>query len=283
MSSSKTLLKEACSRLMAAGIETAQLDARHLMAAALGLRFSEVAMTSTFRLKAEQEAVFERLLARRVSREPLQRLLGRWDFWTLELEMGEAGLVPRPDSETLIEAVLHRFPLRDYPLRVLDLGTGTGCLLLAVLSEYPLASGLGVDIAPEAVALAASNAERLGLGGRAGFRQGDWGAGLGERFDLVLSNPPYIPSLDIPGLEPEVADYEPLRALDGGMDGLAAYRRIAVQLPQLLAPGGLAVLELGVGQDSAVGGLLQAAGLTVLEVRPDLGGIPRAIVAEKQR
>lgn len=282
MSGSRELLRSAARRLTAAGVDTAQLDARHLLAFVLGKRFSEVGASIAVELTPEQAASFDRLLERRATREPLQRLLGHWEFWSLELQMGEAGLIPRPDSETLIEAVLARRSDRSLPLRVLDLGTGTGCLLLAVLSEYPKASGLGIDIAPEAVALATGNAARLGLEDRASFRQGDWAFGIEERFDLVLSNPPYIPSNDIAGLEPEVARFEPLLALDGGVDGLDAYCRIAAALPTLLAPDGLAVLELGAGQASAVAGCLEKAGLRVVELRPDLSGVPRAILAEKR-
>lgn len=282
MSGSKELLRRSAQRLKQAGIDAALLEARHLLAFALGKRMSEVAGSADIDLTPAQEASFDKLLVRRATREPLQRLLGRWDFWSLELQMGEAGLIPRPDSETLIEAVLAHHPDRSLPLRVLDLGTGTGCLLLAVLSEYPKASGLGIDIAPEAVALAADNAAGLGFEERASFRQGDWAFGVKERFDLVLSNPPYIPSSEIAGLEPEVACFEPLLALDGGADGLDAYRRIAGALPDLLAPGGLAVLELGAGQGASVAGLLDLAGLRVLGLRPDLSGIERAILSEKR-
>lgn len=282
MSASKELLRRSAQRLKQAGIDAALLEVRHLLAFVLGKRMSEVAASADIDLTPEQEASFDKLLKRRAAREPLQRLLGHWDFWSLELQMGEAGLIPRPDSETLIEALLAHRPDRSLPLRVLDLGTGTGCLLLAALSEYPNASGLGIDIAPEAVALAANNAARLGFDGRAGFRQGDWAADIGERFDLVLSNPPYIPSSEVAGLEPEVASFEPLLALDGGTDGLDAYRRIADALPALLVPGGLAVLELGAGQAANVAGLLETAGLRVLERRPDLSGIERAILAEKR-
>ncbi|MDK9720831.1 MAG: peptide chain release factor N(5)-glutamine methyltransferase [Rhodospirillales bacterium] len=282
MSASKELLRRSAQRLQRAGIDAALLEVRHLLAFALGRRMSEVAGSADIDLTPAQEASFDKLLDRRAAREPLQRLLGRWDFWSLELQMGEAGLIPRPDSETLIEAVLSYRPDRSLPLRVLDLGTGTGCLLLSVLSEYPKALGLGIDIAPEAVALAAGNAARLGFEGRASFRQGDWALGVKERFDLVLSNPPYIPSSEIAGLEPEVACFEPLLALDGGADGLDAYRRIAGALPGLLAPDGLAVLELGAGQAASVAGLLEKAGLRVRELRPDLSGIERAILAEKR-
>ncbi|MBF0168423.1 MAG: peptide chain release factor N(5)-glutamine methyltransferase [Alphaproteobacteria bacterium] len=282
MSGGDALLASARKRLKQAGIEPAGLEARHLLAHVLGRPLNTVAGSAHPVLTGKQRHGFEELLARRIKREPLQRLLGRWEFWSLDLEMGEAGLIPRPDSETLIEAVLDFWPERDLPLRVLDLGTGTGCLLLALLSAYPQATGLGIDISPEAVALARRNAQNLGLAGRALFQEGNWGAGIEERFDLVLSNPPYIPTADIAGLEPEVAFFEPLLALDGGQDGLVAYRQIAADLSRLLQPSGLAVLELGIGQDQPVSHLLQGQGLVVHSFKADLGGIPRAILVKKE-
>ncbi|MDP3315278.1 MAG: HemK/PrmC family methyltransferase, partial [Devosia sp.] len=158
------------------------------------------------------------------------------------------------------------------------LGTGTGCLLLAVLAERPDAWGVGIDLSPAAAALASRNARANALAGRAAFLAGDWATALAGRFDLVLSNPPYIPTADMAGLMPEVAAHEPARALDGGTDGLDAYRRITAALPELLAPGGMAVLELGIGQDASVPALAQAAGLRTVALRPDLGGVPRALV-----
>lgn len=166
------------------------------------------------------------------------------------------------------------------PKRVLDLGTGTGALLLAVLSEVPQATGVGVDLKPEAAALAARNAARLGLSPRATFLAGDWATALDARFDVVLSNPPYIAADEIPALMPEVARHEPASALDGGADGLEAYRAITIALPQLLSPGGVAVLELGQGQAEPVAALAQAAGLSVAGLRADLSGISRAILLE---
>jgi SAM-dependent methyltransferase len=178
----------------------------------------------------------------------------------------------------LIEAALEACPDQGAALRVLDLGTGTGALLLAVLSELPSASGVGIDLKPEAAALAARNAARLGLAGRACFLAGDWAAALTGRFDLVLCNPPYIECAAIAGLMPEVGRHEPASALDGGTDGLAAYRPIIADLPRLLAPRGVAVLELGQGQQAAVEALARAAGLTPEACRADLGGVPRALV-----
>lgn len=280
MSEGDDPLRQATRRLKEAGVDAAELDARHLLAHVTGRKPSSVGRFSKIRMSQEQAKEFDALLLRRAAREPLQRLIGRWDFWTLELEMGEAGLVPRQDSETLIETLLANRAERGRAYRMLDLGTGTGCLLLAALSEYPQATGLGVDLSPEAVALASRNAQLNGLSLRADFQQGDWGDGLAGGFDVVLSNPPYIASAEIACLSLEVARHDPRLALDGGADGLDAYRRIAGQLPRLLAPGGLAVIELGQGQEASVAELLRAAGLKPCGVRKDAGGVPRAIFAE---
>jgi release factor glutamine methyltransferase len=226
----------------------------------------------------EKAAHFAALLARRVAHEPFAYLTGRVGFWTLDLEVSPATLIPRADSETLVEAALEACPDKGAALHVLDLGTGTGALMLAVLSELPAASGVGVDLQPEAAALAARNAARLGLAGRARFLAGDWAEAVSRRFDLILCNPPYIESAAITGLMPEVARHEPASALDGGADGLDAYRRIIADLPRLLAPRGVAVLELGQGQQAAVEALAKAAGLTPEACRADLGGVPRALV-----
>lgn len=265
-------------RLEAAGIENAAQEARLLLAHALGLTREELLRA---RDRLIDPAPFEALLARRAAREPTALILGHRAFWSLDLAVSPATLVPRPDSETLIEAALAAFPERASVRRILDLGTGTGCLLLAALAEFPAAFGIGVDRAPAAAWLARENARRNGLAGRAALLAGDWAAALGGVFDLVLSNPPYIPSADIAGLMPEVAAHEPLSALDGGADGLAAYRRIVAGLPRLLAPGGIAILELGIGQAPAVTGLAAAAGL-VAQARADLAGIPRALVLRRR-
>lgn len=218
-------------------------------------------------------------LARRLAGEPLWRVLGAREFWGLSFALTPATLEPRPDSETLIEAALgHLASRRHDKLRVLDLGTGTGCLLITTLREFPLASGLGIDLSPGAVATATGNAARNGVGERAIFRQGDWTDGIAERFDLILSNPPYIGSSEIAGLDPNVREHDPLLALDGGPDGLDAYRALAAALPRHLEPGGLAILEIGAGQEEAVMALMAEAGLCHLASRRDLGGHIRALV-----
>jgi release factor glutamine methyltransferase len=279
-------LRDATARLAEAGIEAPRREARLLLAHVLGVDPQALLLRVDERpLPSDAVEAASTLVGRRAAREPLAFLTGRQGFWTLDLAVSDATLIPRADSETLIEAVLASRPDRSSLRRVLDLGTGTGCLLLAALSEYPGAWGLGLDLSPGACRLARGNADRNGLGERMAAMCGRWGEALAlpaeSRFDLVLSNPPYIPSRDIADLMPEVARFEPRRALDGGDDGLNAYRQILPALPGLLAPGGLAVLEVGQGQAEAMPGLAAVAGLRVLAVRPDLGGIPRAVVLER--
>lgn len=217
------------------------------------------------------------LLARREAHEPLALIVGHREFWSLEFAVSPATLIPRPESETLIEAALAAFAGRDPPRLVLDLGTGTGCLLLATLSEFPGAFGIGVDHSAAAAALAARNAAALHLADRARFVCGDWAEALDGRFDLVLCNPPYIRTEDLASLMPEVARYEPHTALDGGTDGFAAYRRLFPALHRLLSASGVAVLEIGAGQAETAAELARQAGLAS-DPRPDLSGIPRALV-----
>jgi release factor glutamine methyltransferase len=271
-------LCQAGQRLRGAAIEAPRLEARRLLAHVLNTSEEALLRDPRAPVPAEKAAHFAALLARRVAHEPFAYLTGRVGFWTLDLEVSPATLIARADSESLVEAALEACTDKWAPLSLLDLGTGTGALLLAVLSELPAANGLGVDLKPEAAALAARNAARLGLAGRARFLAGDWAAALAGRFDLVLCNPPYIESAAIRGLMPEVAHHEPASALDGGADGLDAYRRIIADLPRLLAPHGVAVLELGAGQQAAVEALAKAAGLTPEACRADLGGVPRALV-----
>lgn len=218
-------------------------------------------------------------LARRLKGEPLWRVLGAREFWGLSFRLSRGTLEPRPDSETLIDAALgHLAARRHDELRLLDLGTGTGCLLIATLREFPRASGLGIDLSPDAVATATGNAARNGVSARAAFHEGDWTAGINERFDLILSNPPYIGSAEIAHLDKNVREHDPLLALDGGPDGLDAYRALAAGLPGHLKPGGLAILEIGAGQEEAVVALMRQAGLRHLDSRRDLGGHIRALV-----
>lgn len=264
--------------LRAAAVEAPRLEARLLLGHAMGVTPAALLRDSRAPVPAEAAARFRAALAARLDAMPVAHILGSQGFWTLDLAVSPATLIPRPDSESLVEAALDACPVAEAPLSVLDLGTGTGCLLLAVLAERPHAFGVGVDLVPAAAALAAGNAARNGLADRAAFLAGDWAAALSGRFDLVLSNPPYIESAAIAGLMPEVARHEPRSALDGGADGLDAYRHLAAILPGLLAPGGAAVLELGIGQRAAVEVLAQAAGLVPEGCRRDLGGVERALV-----
>jgi len=220
------------------------------------------------------------LVARREAHEPLALILGHREFWSLEFAVSPATLVPRPESETLIEAAVGAFARRAPPRLVLDLGTGTGCLLLAALSEFPAAYGIGVDLSAAAASLAAYNAAALHLADRARFVCGDWADALDARFDLVLCNPPYIRTEDLVSLMPEVARCEPRTALDGGADGFAAWRRLLPVLPGLLTAAGIAVLELGAGQAETAVGLARQAGFAA-DPRPDLAGIPRALVLQQ--
>ncbi|MGD0104135.1 MAG: peptide chain release factor N(5)-glutamine methyltransferase [Rhodopila sp.] len=251
-----------------------RLEARLLLAHALGLTQNDLIRDPG---RSVDPSAFETLLARRTAREPLALIVGHREFWSMAFAVSPATLIPRPDSETLIEAALAAFAGRPPPGKILDLGTGTGCLLLASLKEFPLAFGIGLDISPDAAALAKANAAQNGLAGRCGFVAGDWTKPIAGRFDLVISNPPYIPGPEIKSLMPEVACHEPRRALDGGEDGFDAYRTILPNLKRHLEPDGTAILEVGAGQASYAMDLAREAGLDG-SVRMDLRKIPRAIV-----
>lgn len=263
-----------------AGIDESKREARLLVAGALGLSLSALILRENDPIGHHASRLAE-WFARRLAREPVSRIAGEREFYGLTLHLNPAMLDPRPDTETLVEAVLAearggRFGPAP---RILDLGTGTGAILLALLSALPAAIGLGIDIAPEAVAGAVANARRLGLDTRAAFRSGDLFEGLVETFPIIVSNPPYIPSKDIPALDPEVRLHDPLRALDGGTDGLDFYRRIADDAPRFLAPGGLLAVEVGQGQAEDVASLFAAVGLRAGGIRHDLAGIARVVLA----
>ncbi len=226
---------------------------------------------------------FDRAIRRRARREPFSHIVGRRLFWTLELEVTPAVLDPRPESETLVEAVLSSLPAdrRRGALRVLDLGTGSGCLLLSLLSEMPAAEGVGVDRSQAALLVARRNAARCGVDGRCRWLAGDWTSALSARFDVVASNPPYVTSAEIATLEPEVREFEPRLALDGGRDGLDAYRRLVPQLARCLEPDGLACLEFGAGQAQPVERILRACGFDDLRFVSDLERRPRCVLARR--
>jgi len=233
-------------------------------------------------LTSEAAARLEGFLARRERREPVSLILGRRAFWTIMLKVSPGVLTPRPDTETILDVVLAGFPA-ERAFTVLDLGVGSGAILLAILAERPAARGLGVDVSEEALAVARENAANLGLAGRAALLRGDWTAGLSpESFDLVVANPPYIPTKEIATLAPEVRDHEPRLALDGGPDGLAAYRRLAPEIIAVLKPGGRFALEIGPSQAEAVSALMAAADATEINVRKDLAGRERVVSGAKK-
>ena len=273
----ETLLRDAGNRLKAAGIPSPRADARILIRAALDRPAEALIRDPEETVPIPAADRFFALVERRAGREPVSRILGEREFWSLGFSLVPDTLDPRPDSEAVVEAALAWCVVRSEPLRVLDLGTGTGCLLLSVLSELPEATGVGTDIAEAAVAAAARNAARLGLSRRAFFRRSDWDADVDGQFELILSNPPYIPSSEIGGLEPEVSLWEPRAALDGGADGLDAYRRLAPAIARRLAPGGAAFLEVGKGQEKPVETIMATERLVRFVCKADLSGTVRCL------
>lgn len=262
-----------------AALDTPELDARVLVGHALGLQHAGLMSTADRPLSRQEAADIAALALRRLAREPVARIVGMKEFWGLEIRLTPATLVPRPDSESVVHAALRAVGAnRLRPLRVADLGTGSGALLVALLSELPHALGIGTDVSRPALAVARDNARRLGFGDRACFVACDFGAALAGGFDLIVSNPPYVRSGDIATLEPEVLEHDPELALDGGGDGLVCYRRIARDAGRLLKPGGRLVVELGIGAVDAVARLFSAAGLVAGPTLPDLAGIARALV-----
>lgn len=271
--------------LRAAGVPGPELDARLLVCAACGLSHETFVARPDRSVSEAEQARLAALVARRRRREPVSRILGSREFWGRDFHLGPETLDPRPDSETLVAAALEILRTEGRlgaPLHVLDLGTGTGCLLLSLLAELPRAHGVGVDVSASALVVARGNSSRLGLAPRARFVRGAWTAGLGGAFDVIVANPPYIPSEDIDRLAPEVARHEPRLALDGGADGLDAYRAIAPDLTRTLSEGGLALFEVGAGQAQAVARLFGTQGLAVeAEARKDLAGVPRCLVVRR--
>lgn len=249
--------------------DSPRLDAELLMAHALGVERDAVLLGG---LNAETPPAFDTLLSRRLTHEPVAYITGWRDFWTIRLRVTPDVLIPRPDSETLIEAGVGYFS--SSPARILDLGTGSGALLLAALDQWPDATGIGIDASEAAAAIARENAARIAPG-RAEIRTGDWADGIDERFDLILCNPPYIE--DAAALPPDVRNHEPASALFAGPDGLDCYREIVPALPRLLAPGGMIAVEIGSTQAEAVSALFREAGLSP-QIRHDLAGRPRAVV-----
>jgi release factor glutamine methyltransferase len=279
-----TIRRAASRALRERSVETPELDARILVGHALGLDLAGLATDFDRTIANEELAHVSALIARRLAGEPVARITGVKEFWGLSLHVTPDTLVPRPETETVVEAALAHVDaagLRGQPIRIADLGTGSGALLLALLAECPRATGVATDISIAALETARDNAARLGLAARAEFLACDFAQGIGGKFDVVVCNPPYVRSGDLPYLQCEVREHDPHLALDGGADGLDAYRVLASAAGDLLEDHGIFVLELGIGQERSVRTLLRAAGLAVEPARPDLGGVARALLSKR--
>lgn len=283
MTTVRDIITEATRELTAAGVENARGDALLLLAAAMGCERPALIANPLRQIAPAARQTFHAFLARRRGREPISHILGEREFWSLPFCVSAATLAPRPDTETVVEAALAQIADRAAPRRLLDLGAGTGCLLLSLLHELPNATGVGIEKSPAAAAVAEDNARRLGLATRARIITGDWLDALeGHRtFDLIVSNPPYIAETDRPSLPPEVALYEPESALFAGPEGLDAYRALLPISARHLSPGGVLVLELGAGQRPAVEALARSQGFEIVLCQRDLSGIERALVLTK--
>jgi release factor glutamine methyltransferase len=277
----ETARRALTAQFKSAALGSAELDARILVGAVLGLDLTGLIAAAMQILTADEAERLENFARRRIAGEPVARIIGLKEFWGVPLRLSPETLVPRPDTETVVEASLQILRAESRcgsPLRIADLGTGSGAILLALLSELPKAFGVGTDISVPALRTARDNARQLGFLARAAFVACDYAAAVSGPFDLVVSNPPYIRSVDIADLAAEVRDHDPHRALDGGIDGLDAYRLIAPEATRLLAPGGALVVEVGHDQSNDVQGLMAAAGLTSAgPPKPDLAGIRRAV------
>lgn len=275
----REVLKNSTEMLEAKGIQTPRLDAEILLANALGTPRENLLTRWDETVTLGNLKKFEALLGRRTKREPVARITGVQEFWSLPFKINQATLVPRPDSETLVEAVLKKIPEKGDP-KILDLGTGSGCLLLSILSMRNKTSGLGVDANQPALECARENAKNLGLQDRAAFKKFDWMVDdpIDQKFDLIISNPPYIESDEISELAPEVSKFDPRAALDGGVDGLDCYRKIIPLSQTLFADGGgWLFLEIGETQQTQVETLMKKAGFTKIEIHHDLVGKPRVL------
>ncbi|WP_313101801.1 peptide chain release factor N(5)-glutamine methyltransferase [Brevundimonas sp.] len=280
VSAAPTLLtawKGAQARLKAAGIDSPSIDARLLLEASTGAGRVDI-LTDPYRVvDADKIAALDAMIERRLKREPVSRILGKKGFWKIMLNVTPDVLSPRPDTETLLDVIVRAFPPHR-AFEMIDLGTGSGAILLATLMERAGARGVGTDISTEAIAVARENAANLDLNGRCTFIRTDWAAGFADdSFDLVVSNPPYIPTGDIPGLDPEVREHDPHLALDGGPDGLQPYRDLAPEIARILRPEGVFAVEIGWDQGEAVKALFEAAGFTGVKVVKDLGDRDRVV------
>lgn len=277
----EAVLAGVAAALAEGGYDEPRRRARQLISGSLGISAAELLMYPQRRVGRAEIERLQGNVRRIMRREPLSRVLGWREFWGLKFALTADTLDPRPESETIVETVLARIGDSETPLELLDLGTGTGCLLLALLSELPTSSGIGVDLSQRAAATARRNADILGLSRRAQFVVGDWGGALARRFDVIVANPPYIPTGSLAELPPEVARYDPRRALDGGPDGLVAYRTIAAQIAALLEHCGLIVVEVGAAQAHLVAQMFEQCGLYVDAIERDLAGIERCVAARR--
>lgn len=261
-----------------AGLHTPDLDARILLGHVLGLDRSALAATDRI-LDDDAVAGISAVTARRLGHEPVARIVGRKEFWGLSFELGPHTLVPRPETETIVETVLGDIGIdRGCALRIADLGTGSGALLLALLSELPAAYGVGTDLSLEALHIARKNAATLGFAGRSSFVRCDYGAALAGSFDVIVSNPPYVRRDDIATLDADVREHDPRLALDGGLDGLDGYRAIAADARRLLVPDARLAIEIGLGQEASVSQIMAAVGMTAMTSHADLAGVTRTLL-----
>lgn len=267
--------------LAQAGFETAALDARLLLLAALGISATDLVIHPDVALTGEQERILADFTRRRLAHEPVARIVGEREFWGLPFRLSPDTLVPRPDTETVVATVLELLPDRQAPLRIVDFGTGSGCILVALLHELPQAIGLGIDLSEGALRTARANAWSNGVGQRSRFAVSHWADALSGAFDVIVSNPPYIASSVIPTLDQEVREHDPLLALDGGGDGLEPYRILLGEAGRLLASGGLLAVEIGYDQEGALRSLAAEKGLEILRVAHDLSGHPRCVAMRR--
>ena len=272
------LFRELVDAFKKANLLTPALDARILLKYALDLNDALLLSDKEKEIADDKVALVHDLMARRLKHEPVARIVGKKEFWSMDFVVNAATLIPRPDSEVLIEAILARIKDKTLPLSLLDLGTGSGCLLLTLLKEFKNASGVGVDISPEAIATSRQNATVLGLDNRAVFELDNWGKNLSQQFDLIITNPPYISQEEYDNLALEVKNYDPQTALLGGVDGLDCYREILKELPRLLKKDALVVFEIGCTQKDSVSALIKSVGGTIIEYVKDLGQNYRGII-----
>lgn len=271
-------LEVAAKAMAAAGVAEPLKDARILLGHSLSLPDERFYGLEKNKITSKQLKIYKQIVERRCLREPVSRIVGRRHFWDLTFRLAPCALDPRPDSEILVETVLSHINDRDKPLKVLDLGTGTGCLLLSVLYEFPNSKGTGIDIDPDCIELSQLNAIDNSLSERASFHVGDWCKGINSKFNVILCNPPYIPAAAIEGLQPEVAIYEPHLALNGGTDGLDCYKNLGPQLLPILEPEGLIFIEIGFDQKQSVSEIMKNCAFSVLSIKRDLADRDRCAV-----